>query len=242
MFHRHFPELTISASHLQRIYKRHGVKFKYIQKGKKVLDYSNTDTKALFEKMHNLVKLSELYEMKIVFVDEAVFSFNTFSTKAWAAPYRSVTVEERKIRVKTQSLVAGISADRGLESYLIHPRSISAVEFIRFLEQLSEHLDSQPFAIFLDNLSVHKTKEVQTVCKRLDITLIFNMPYSPDFNGIESYFSLVKARYKKLVLQRLLKGLEIDAAPLIRQSIAGVTNDKIMRCVSKGLSYIDEKF
>jgi hypothetical protein len=34
-------------------------------------------------------------------VDEAVFSFNTFSTKAWAAPYKSVTVEERNIRVKT---------------------------------------------------------------------------------------------------------------------------------------------
>ena len=55
----------------------------------------------MFEKMHNLVKLTELYNMKIVFVDEAVFSFNTFSTKAWAGPYKSVTVEERKIRVKT---------------------------------------------------------------------------------------------------------------------------------------------
>ena len=57
------------------------------------------------------------------------------------------------------------------------------------------------------------------------------MFYSPDFNGIESYFSLVKGRYKKLVLQRLLKGLEVDAAPLIRQSIAGVTNEKKMRGV-----------
>ena len=130
MFHRHFPELTISASHLQRLYKKYGVKFKYIQKGKKILDYTNTETKAMFDKMYNLVKLTELYDMKIVFVDEAVFSFNTFSTKAWAAPYKSVTVEERKIRVKTQSLIAGISSDRGLESYLIHPRSISAVEFI----------------------------------------------------------------------------------------------------------------
>ena len=84
----------------------------------------------MFEKMHNLVKLTELYDMKIVFVDEAVFSFNTFSTRTWAAPYKSVTVEERKIRVKTQSLIAGISSDRGLESYLIHPRSISELEFI----------------------------------------------------------------------------------------------------------------
>jgi len=36
--------------------------------------------------------------------------------------------------------------------------------------------------------------------KRLNINAIFNMPYSPDFNGIESYFSLVKAEYKKIAL------------------------------------------
>lgn len=52
----------------------------------------------------------------------------------------------------------------------------------------------------MDNLSVHKTKEVQDTYKRLKITPIYNMPYSPDFNGIESYFSLVKSEYKKLVL------------------------------------------
>ena len=72
----------ISASHLLRLYNKHGVKFKYIQKGKKIFDYINTETKAMFENMHNLIKLTELYDMKIVFVDEAVFSFNTFSTKA----------------------------------------------------------------------------------------------------------------------------------------------------------------
>ena len=84
--------------------------------------------------MYQLVKLAQLYEWKLVFVDEAVFSFNTFSTKAWAAPYKSATFEEKKMSVKTQALIAGISEDRGLESYLIHPRSISAPEFIKLLE------------------------------------------------------------------------------------------------------------
>ena len=55
----------------------------------------------MFDKMHQLVKLVQLYELKLVFVDEAVFSFNTFSTKACAAPYKSVTFEEKKMSDKT---------------------------------------------------------------------------------------------------------------------------------------------
>ena len=52
----------------------------------------------------------------------------------------------------------------------------------------------------MDNLQVNKTKEVLETCKRLKARPIFNVPYSPDFNGIETYFSLIKGEYKKLIL------------------------------------------
>ena len=81
MFHRQFPELSISSSLLQRTYKKHGIKFKYIKRGKKSLDYASLETRAMFDKMYQLVKLVQLYEWKLVFVDEAVFSFNTFLRK-----------------------------------------------------------------------------------------------------------------------------------------------------------------
>ena len=51
----------------------------------------------------------------------------------------------------------------------------------------------------MDNLQVHKTKEVLETCKRLNARPIFNVPYSPAFNGIETYFSLLKGEYKKLL-------------------------------------------
>ena len=45
------------------------------------------------------------------------------------------------------------------------------------------------------------------------------MSYSPDFNGIETYFSLLKGKYKKLILERLIKGVKVDSQSLIVQSI-----------------------
>ena len=45
------------------------------------------------------------------------------------------------------------------------------------------------------------------------------MPYSPNLKGIESYFSLLKGEYKKLILERLIKGVKVDSQSLIVQSI-----------------------
>ena len=220
MFHRQYPELKISSSLLHRAYKDHGVRYKYIQRIKKVIDFNEEHYADLFEKMTTLLNLVKLYEWKIVFLDEAIFTHNTMFKKAWSSPYASIQIFEQSLKVKTHALISAISEDVGLEACAIHPKSIKAEQFIAFLEQLSIHFNRQPFAIFLDNLQVHKTKAVWGVMNRLDITPIFNIPYSPDFNGIESYFSLVKSEYKKILLQQLMKGEEFSVVSLIKQAVA----------------------
>ena len=90
----------------------------------------------------------------------------------------------------------------------------------------------------MDNLQVHKTKEMLETCKRLKARPIFNVSYSPDFNGIETYFSLIKGEYKKLILERLIKGIKVDSSSLIMQSIQSVDQEKAKRCVAAGLKCI----
>ena len=117
------------------------------------------------------------------------------------------------------AFLGAISDNGGLEAYIIHPKSITAKEFIEFVEMLSDKFHGQEFAIFMDNLQVHKTKDVLETCKRLKARPIFNVPYSPDFNGIETYFSLLKGEYKKLILEKLIKGIKVDSSSMIVQSI-----------------------
>ena len=64
------------------------------------------------------------------------------------------------MRVKTQALIAAISEDVGFEHYMIHPKSIAADQFTKFLQELSGRFEGKDFAVFMDNLSVHKTKDV----------------------------------------------------------------------------------
>ena len=61
----------------------------------------------------------------------------------------------------------------------IHPKSIKTEEFKSFLQRLSVGFEGKPFAVFLDNLSVHKTNLSRDTFKELHITPIFNIPYSP---------------------------------------------------------------
>ena len=56
------------------------------------------------------------------------------------------------------AFLGAISENEGLEAYTIHPNSITTKEFIEFVEMLSEKFYRQEFAIFMDNLQVHKTK------------------------------------------------------------------------------------
>ena len=71
-------------------------------------------------------------------------------------------------------------------------------------------MGEQEFCLFMDNLSVHKTKLSKKTLKKLKIIPIFNVPYSPDFNGIETFFSLVKGAYKKQLMERILESEPVD--------------------------------
>ena len=107
------------------IYRKHGIKYKAMHKVKKVIDYELPSTIRLFETMERLLKLVSDHKQKLVSLDEAVFTFNTFSGKAWSKPYSSLTVIEKKLNIKPIAIIAAVSADEGLERYLLHPKSIT---------------------------------------------------------------------------------------------------------------------
>jgi transposase len=163
----------------------------------------------------------------IIYLDETMFTFSTFRSKGWAHNRDRIKINDSDLKVQTLAVIAAISEDGGLIDYMIHPKAINSEIFVAFIQQLSQKLGGGDFALFLDNLSVHKTKDARHIFEKLNITEIFNVPYCPQFNGIESYFAQLKANYKKLLLKCVIKDASYDTADLIRQSIANVSNENI---------------
>ena len=124
------------------------------------------------------------------------------------------------------AFIGATSDNGGLEAYTIHPKAITTVEFIELVEMLSAKFLGQEFAIFMDNLQVHKTKEVLETHKRLKAQPIFNVLYSLDFNSIETYFSLLKGEYKNHILEMIIKGIKVESQSMISKASREITRTK----------------
>ena len=82
-------------------------------------------------------------------------------------------------------------------------KSVNIPKFLSFLEKLKKDNKKRRLCLFLDNLSVHKNKDVIATMERLNFKFIFNAPYSPEFNGIEFIFAKVKRLFKVKKLRQI---------------------------------------
>jgi len=165
-----------------------------------------------------------------------MFTFRTFRTKGWAHKKERVKINDSDLKVQTLALVAAIGEDGGLIDFAIHPLAINTETFIAFVRQLAGKLGGGDFALFLDNLTVHKTRSAKLLFEELNITEIFNVPYCPQFNGIESYFSQIKATYKKMLLKCVIEEVPYDTVSLIKESIQSISDENVKRCVRYALA------
>jgi hypothetical protein len=116
---------------------------------------------------------------QVVYLVITMFTFRTFRSKVWAHNRDRIRINDLNLRVTTLAVIAAISEDHGLIDYTVHPKAINSVVFVAFINQIAEKLGGGDFALFLDHLSVHKTKDAKHLFEKLNITEIFNMPYCP---------------------------------------------------------------
>ena len=73
----------------------------------------------------------------------------------------------------------------------------------------------EKIAILMDNFSAHKTNNIIQKLDELEIRVIYNVPYQPDYNPTEACFSKIKNHYKRKKLSHLVKEEEFDVKGLI---------------------------
>ena len=86
---------------------------------KKVIDFTLPYFKNMIDGIHQEFVEAAANNIKVIHVDEAVFTFSTFRNKSWSSAYSNIGVIDKKVTIKAHAIIAGISEDKGLESYLI---------------------------------------------------------------------------------------------------------------------------
>ena len=116
------------------------------------------------------------------------------------------------------------------------PSSVDVAKFKIYLDELRQKYFFDDICIYMDNLSAHRSKIARDHLDELSIPYIFNPPYSPDFNGIESVFSIVKSQIKKARLEKILKGQTVDILYEIKKSFEEIDREKIINCIQFSLN------
>ncbi len=144
-----------------------------------------------------------IQKISLIYIDESSIMNINNNFRTWIKPGDDIfcDIEKRK----RYNLIMGINAD-GIIHYELLRDNVNEEIFIKFVENLKLEIikkDIKYYALFLDNLSVHKSKNaIKYFCEN-KINIIYNVPYLSKFNSIELAFRGLKNILYKNVYENM---------------------------------------
>ena len=126
-----------------------------------------------------------------------MFTKNTVSDRTWSRARYPVKYDMRDINIKPIACAVAISEKYGLDLLMMYPKSVTNDRFHTFIKRLRAKYPFRRMCMYMDNLSVHRSKATQKVLREQRFEVIFTPAYSPFANCIEECFAVVKQAYKK---------------------------------------------
>ena len=139
----------------------------------------------------------------------------------------------KEVDLKCHALILGISNQTGIDYHEIYEKSVNIEKFATYLKNLRQNHGKQKIALYLDNLSVHRSNKIKELMKDLDIKYVWGIPYSPDYQPIESVFSMVKNNYRKESIYHIINNIPINFRKLIRSSFENIERIKVQNCINR---------
>ena len=148
-------------------------------------------------------------------VDEAVFQPRKYDTMHWSPSRQAFTRNRRWQPGKYWSVIAAISAEDGFICHRQNEGAQTAVDVGGFIWDVFREKEGRPFVLFWDNCSTHRSKVVTAELDLMGVEGIRNVPYRPEFNGIEVWWVKVKKEFRARLNDCVIQELEIDLPALI---------------------------
>ena len=167
-----------------------------------------------------------------MFLDETGLSTSLHQSKVYAKKGMPAPVIHRHIRGASRSIIGVVTTD-GKSSYSVMKKALNKVSFEEFIRNHIIPIATKPYTLIMDNLSIHKNKACLELLKKHQIEVIFQPPYSPEYNPIEFVWGWVK--------KSLRRGMERNIDDLVNQFINKIkqTNIKLIKSFALKSGYID---
>ena len=183
-------KINICKSSIYNVLHKLHITYKKIKK-KKI--YGNQ--KKLKNKIKNFKKkIKKININDIISVDEVSFDTNISAEYGWNYSGKRI---HKNIGAtwKRYTAICAITNKKVLNVHIIR-KSAKREDFLNFIKKVMTNIKNKYF--LLDNASIHHAKIIKECVSKTTNELLFNAPYSPEFNPIEKIFSKIKTivRYK----------------------------------------------
>ena len=182
-------------------------------------------------------KISGVPLETIISIDEVGFLSKSYTRRGF---FRTPIPQELIYNTKRQkmSCVMAITVD-GVLSYDMTEPNINKNSFTSFFERMLQCKPDHCKVVVMDNISFHKSKEVYELATKYDVRIVHTPPYSPQFNPIELVFSMVKRKFKAMLIRN---SFQSSVENSIKECIQLPCNNKFHHCfISEIEKYINTR-
>ena len=132
-------------------------------------------------------------ERTFVSLDETSFSRKGKDVYGFSTKGDKIKIQKPWKRFTSKSCLACLDQFGRLQYHIID----GSYNKERFIDGLTNFIFEEKSVVLMDNLRIHRSKEVLNIFKQKGIDVLFVPPYSPWFNPIENAFSLIKMDFYK---------------------------------------------
>lgn len=185
--------VSISKSHLYTVIKT-------LNLAKKKISYKfiPANKKKRLEQIKNFKKKIKSIPMdKIISIDETSFDTHIDNNYGWGLRGKRLTVG-KKVGRQRYTVICSIDMKNVVHIKIVEG-SANGETFLEFMKELQKKIpNNEKFYLLLDNARIHHYKKLKEYVKQIsNIELIYNVPYSPEYNPIENSFNEAKTKVKK---------------------------------------------
>lgn len=137
-----------------------------------------------------LLQKAKAGQCHVLFLDSAHFVLAAFVAVVWCFERVFVKTAPGRFRL---NVIGAIHATTHELTALYNDTYINADTVVKLLERIAKQYAGLPIHIILDNARYQHCEFVKEAALKLNITLVFLPPYSPNLNLIERLWKFVKA-------------------------------------------------
>jgi transposase len=235
LFHRRFTDKRIAVTSLRRLYLRHGIRCKKVRLAKTMTQRVRRNFVQSCQRLLSEMEQAEHEGCVLVFADEICFTKRSIRLREWSSKNTNLTVDQEEVYVGYRAALASMTGEKGMCLVHVFEHPVKEPEFCAHMSKLRTKAGKRPIALFMDNLWVHKHKDVRELMAKLDIRPIYNVASSPEFNPIEAVFSKVKRQFSCQRLHNLVTKIGFNMEKEIEAAFNTIEPAHCVACARKSL-------